>query len=186
MASRYNLPHLDIKAFASAQGYVGESGFPNNSDVRIRNEHGRRIQNELRVALDAADRTRPIDERLPAPSGTFLEVELRRGAQADILDQKPKKLRTGATKVNETNERTVALYVPDHARPVLDQILDDYLNGPLTEAGNPPKKSKVESIEAIRTARLETFGQTIRARFRPRRKRRCGGHCGVLGTARKQ
>jgi hypothetical protein len=47
--------------------------------------------------------------------------------------------------------------VPDHARPVLEQILSDYLTGQLTEKGNPPNKVKVESIEAIRTARLETF-----------------------------
>jgi hypothetical protein len=157
MPSRYNLPHIDITAFASAQGYAGE-GFPNNSAVRIRDEHGRRIQNELRVALTAADQTRPTDERLPAPTGTFLEVELRRGTPADALDLKSKDIRTGATKANETNERTVALYVPDHARPVLDQILNDYLNGPLSEVGqNPPNKTKVESIEAIRKAHLETF-----------------------------
>jgi len=59
--------------------------------------------------------------------------------------------------MSDTNDRTIALYVPDHARPALDEILNDYLNGQLTEAGNPPYRTKVESIEAVRTARLETF-----------------------------
>jgi hypothetical protein len=157
MPSRYNLPHIDIATFVLPQDYAGEGGF-NNSAVRIRDEHGRRIQNELSVALAAADQTRPIDQRLEPPTGAFVEVELRRGTQADALDMKSKDIRTGAAKADETNERTIALYVPDHARPVLDQILNDYLTGPLLgDAQNPPNKKKVESIEAIRTARLETF-----------------------------
>jgi hypothetical protein len=156
MPSRYNLPHIDITSFATTQDYAGEGAF-NNSAVRIRDEHGRRIQNELRVAFAAADQTRPADPRLEAPTGTFVEVALRRGTPADSLDMKTEQIRAGATKSDDT-ERTIALYVPDHARPVLEQILSDYLTGPLTKIGrNPPNKGKVESIEAIRTARLATF-----------------------------
>ena len=156
MASRFNLPHIDITAFASSQDYAGSSS-GGSSAVRIRDEHGKRIQNELRVALTAADQVRPTDERLEPPTGAYIEVELRRGTRADALDLKGEDIRAGATKVTEANDRTIALYVPDHARPVLEQILDDYLNGPLSKKGNPPQKAKVESIEAIRTARLETF-----------------------------
>ncbi|MFH1346486.1 MAG: peptidase S8 family protein, partial [Pseudomonadota bacterium] len=157
MASRFNLPHIDIAAFASTQDYAGSGAF-GSSAVRIRDEHGRRIQNELRVALTAADQIRPTDERLEPPTGAYVEVELRRGTRADALDLKGEDIRAGATKTTEANDRTIALYVPDHARPVLEQILDDYLNGPLSRKGkNPPNRSKVESIEAIRTARLETF-----------------------------
>jgi hypothetical protein len=98
------------------------------------------------------------DARLPAPPGTYLEVELRRGTAGDKLDLKNDGIRTGATKADENNVRTIALFVPNHARPVLEQIIDDYLNGPLTErAGNPPNKGKVESIERIRRARIETL-----------------------------
>jgi hypothetical protein len=61
-------------------------------------------------------------------------------------------------KSDELNDRTIALYVPDHARAAFEKILDDYLNGELTpDAGNPPNKTKVEAIEAIRVARLETL-----------------------------
>ncbi|MDR3526254.1 MAG: S8 family peptidase [Rhizomicrobium sp.] len=35
--------------------------------------------------------------------------------------------------------------------------MNDYLNGEVSPAGNPPYKAKVESIEAIRMARLETL-----------------------------
>jgi hypothetical protein len=123
MPSRYNLPHIEITAFGSAQAYAGE-GFPNAGAVRIRDEHGKRLQHELRVALTAADETRPADERLAPPTGTFLEVELRRGTPADALDMKTRGIRTGAAKV--------------------------------------------------------------RGRFRPMRKRRFGGRCGVTGTARRR
>ncbi len=156
MPSRYNLPHFDITAFVSTHEYVGEGG-GRPSAVRERAAHGQRIQNELRVALEAADRNKPTDERLATPTGTFLEVELRRGTAPDLLDMKTQDIRAGAAKTTETSDRTIALYVPDHARPVLEHILSDYLHGHLTKAGNPPNKDKVESIEAIRTARLETF-----------------------------
>jgi hypothetical protein len=156
MASRFNLPHIEITAFVSTSEYVGEQGF-GSSAVRERAAHGQKIQNELRVALAAADATKPNDERLEPATGTFVEVELRRGAPADSLDMKKQNIRAGAAKTTEANDRTIALYVPDHARPVLEQILSDYLTGQLTDKGNPPNKVKVESIEAIRTARLETF-----------------------------
>jgi hypothetical protein len=55
------------------------------------------------------------------------------------------------------NARTLALFVRDEARIVLRQILDDYLNGNLTDVGNPPNKTTVEPIEAFRRARLETL-----------------------------
>src|ERR1019366_6164731 len=156
MPSRYNFPHIDITAFVSTQEYVGEQGF-GSSAVRERAAHGQRVQNELRVALAAADQTMPTDERLTPPTGTFVEVELRRGTPADALDMKTQHIRSGAAKTTNANDRTIALYVPDHARPVLEEILNDYLNGQLTDRGTPPNKAKVESIEAIRTARLETF-----------------------------
>jgi hypothetical protein len=156
MPSRYNLPHIDITRFATSQEYVGEQSF-GSSAVRERAVHGQKIQNELQAAWAAADRTEPTDARLEPPTGTFVEVELRRGTPADTLDRKSADIRTGAVKANDANERTIALYVPDHARPVLERILDDYLHGELTEGGNPPNKTTVEAIEAIRTARLETF-----------------------------
>ena len=110
MPSGYNLPHIDITGLGSAQTYAGE-GFPNNSAVRIRDEHGRQIQNELEFAFAAADRTRPTDERLDAPTGAFLKVRVAPGRlPADTLDLKSQDIRTGATKANEANERTVALY----------------------------------------------------------------------------
>lgn len=156
MPSRYNLPHIDISAFVSTHEYVGE-GSGGSSAARERVAHGQRLQNELRVAWGAADQNRPADERLETPTGTFLEVELRPGTPPDKLDMKRQHIRTGAAKTTDTNGRTIALYVPDHARPVLEHILDDYLSGPLPRSGDPPNKTKVESIEAIRTARLETF-----------------------------
>jgi hypothetical protein len=41
----------------------------------------------------------------------------------------------GASKVDAANRRTISLYVPDHARPAFEQILDEYLNGELTPIG---------------------------------------------------
>jgi hypothetical protein len=157
MPTRFTLPHIDIGSFASTQRYQGSSS-GSTSAPRLRAEHGRRLQNELTAALRLVDEFRPTDERLDPPAGTFLEVELRRGVKPDALDMKTEGIKSGAAKATENNDRTVALYVPDTARPALETIINDYLNGPLTQRGqNPPNKAKVEAIEAFRAARLETF-----------------------------
>jgi hypothetical protein len=156
MPSRFALPHIDIGRFVESQTYLGSSSGGAGS-IRVREEHGRRLQNELNAALRLADDLRPQDPRLDAPTGTFLEVELARRSKADLLDQKREGLKSGAAKADERNAKTVALYVPDHGRAALQRILDDYLNGPLTERGRAPNATKVEAIEAFRRARLETF-----------------------------
>ena len=155
MASRFSLPHIDISGFRSSSPYQG-SGSPIDGAVRIRAEHGRRLQNELNAALAAADAERPADDRLPLATGTYLEVELQRGTKPDILARKREGIRPAAVKTNENNGRTVALYVPDGARAALQEILADYTEGPLSRRGNPPRDSTVGPIEAFRRARLET------------------------------
>lgn len=157
MPSRFNLPHLDLSAFASLQPYMGVGSGGGGSAVRIREEHGRRLQNELTTALALADEVRPSDDRLDAPSGVYLEVELRPGTKPDALDRKRAHVRSGAAKTQDNGYRTIALFVPDHARPILDRILSDYLNGPLGKSRKPPHSDKVEAVEAIRRARLETL-----------------------------
>ena len=157
MASRFTLPHIDIASFISTQTYQG-SGSGGSSTARIRAEHGRRIQNELRAALVLADAMRSSDERIAPATGVPLEILLQRGSDADILDQKRQGILTGSAKLVANGDLTIALYVPDIARPVLDRIVDDYLNGPLTlRAQQPQNRIKVEAIEAVRIARLETF-----------------------------
>jgi hypothetical protein len=141
MPSRFTLPHLDISARVATQDYAGD-GSRNTGAVRIREEHGRRVQNELRVALEAADQSRPVDERLPAPMGAYVEVELRRGTAVDKVELKSEGIRAGAAKATDGNTRTIALYVPDHARPILEQILDEYLNGDLTPQRQKPTKQE--------------------------------------------
>jgi hypothetical protein len=157
MASRFTLPHINITASVAVSDYSGR-GSPGNPAVRIREEHGARIQNELNVALAAADQLRTTDERLEPATGAYIEVELRRGTPADSLDMKTQGIRAGAVKTANANRRTIALYVPDHARPAFEQILNEYLNGALLEdSQNPPNKTKVEAIEAIRTVRIATL-----------------------------
>lgn len=161
MPSRYDRPHIDITHVGASQVYAGDSGFGNPVD-RIRAEHGRRIQDELNIAF-AARPDLPADNRLPAPAGTYVEVELARGAPADTLDMKSQGIRSSAAKKDAADRTTIALYVPDHARPVLEQILSDYLDGPVSERGNPPNKKRVESIETIRVARIRTLWTDARA-----------------------
>lgn len=112
----------------------------------------------MQAAFIAADAVRPQDERLEPPQGIFLEVDLRRSSNPETtLERKSDKIRPGAVSTTENQEVRVALFVPDDARPVLQSILDEYLNGDLNKRGEPPKKDKIEPIEAIRRARLETF-----------------------------
>ncbi|HWD25662.1 MAG TPA: S8 family peptidase [Rhizomicrobium sp.] len=154
MASRFTLPHIEITRFAASQEYSGASSF-GNPGTRIRDEHGRRLQAEFTAAIALADQSRPQDPRVPAATGVLLEVDLRRNTPADHLETKD--IKVSAAKANDRNDRTVAVFIPDGARAAFEKILDDYLNGPLTEkAQNPPYKAKVEAIDAFRTARLET------------------------------
>jgi hypothetical protein len=156
MSSRFTLPHIEITRFRSNQQYAGV-GTGGSSAVRIREEHGRRLQGELEASFKLAEELRPKDERLPPATTSVIEVELRRGTDPEKLDRKTADIRAGAAKANERDDRTIALFVPDGSKEVLAKILDDYVNGPLTaEAGNPPNKSLVEAIEAFRVARLET------------------------------
>ncbi len=157
MASRFNLPHIDISAFVDSSSYSG-SGGGGDGAARVRKEHGRRLQNELEAAIALSDEQRPTDERFDDPEGIYLEVELRRGTKADILERKNAGISPRAVKAGDNNERTVALYVPDGAREVLKKVIEDYTSGPRTKKGNnPPNKGTVGPIEAFRQARLETF-----------------------------
>lgn len=155
MPSRYNLPHIDIARFASEHDYLGDGAFGDPA-ARDRAEHGRRLQGELDAALAMADQTRPTDDRLPPITGTRIEVELRRGTDPEVLNLKTQGIRAGASKFTANNDRTIALYVPDEARPALAAILNDYLTGEVSDkTGNPPQSGKVEAIEAFRQLRLE-------------------------------
>jgi len=159
MPTRFNLPHIDIadrrinRPYQAPRENRGGGGAP-----RIRGEHGARLQAQLAASFQAADLVRPTDDRLPEPpQGVYLEVELKRSAKPDNLEKKKPGIKPGAVQLEEDEKTTVALYVPDDARPVLERILEEYRAGELTEKGEPPGKSFVEPIEAIRQARLETF-----------------------------
>lgn len=155
MPTRFNLPHIDISAFVSSSGYLGQ-GSGGSSAVRVRAEHGARLQNELSAAFAAMDADRFADERLLPTNGSYVEVELRRGGDPDGLARKKQGIKSTAVK-DGSDGRLVALYVPDHARGALESILADYMKGPLTKKGKPPKQASVEPVEAFRRARLETL-----------------------------
>lgn len=100
---------------------------------------------------------RPTDDRLPPATTTILEVELRRGTNPEILQKKKLRLRAGASKLDEREARTVALFLPDASREALAAILEEYRTGELTKVGqNPPNKALVEAIQAFRIAQLAT------------------------------
>jgi len=156
MVSRFTLPHIDISALHSSNEYTGSST-GGSSVPRIRAEHGAKLLNELNLALEAVDEVRGRDDRLETAPGGFIEVELRRGTNPTVLERRTAGIRPGAVK-DTGNARTVALYVPDHAREAFARILQDYQNGPLTQRGqNPPNAQRVEPIEAFRRAHLNTF-----------------------------
>jgi len=140
MPSRYNLPHIDIARFASEYDYSGDGGFGDPA-ARDRAEHGRRLQGELDAALAMADHTRPTDDRLPPATGTRIEVELRRGTDPEVLNLKTQGIRAGASKFTANNDRTIALYVPDQARPALAANPQRLPNRPgLRQDGQSPAK----------------------------------------------
>ncbi|MBZ9776941.1 S8 family peptidase [Mesorhizobium sp. CO1-1-8] len=156
MPTRFTLPHIDISALHISSEYTGSST-GGSSNPRIRAEHAAKLINELNAAFVAMEESRGHDERLETPAGGFVEVELKRGTNPTVLERKTEGIKPGAVKDTD-NSRTVALFVPDHAREALTQILQDYRDGPLTEiAQKPPNASRVEPIEAFRRAHLGTF-----------------------------
>ncbi|OYW62494.1 S8 family peptidase [Bosea sp. (in: a-proteobacteria)] len=155
MASRFSLPHIDISKFRSSGEYTGQ-GSGGSSAVRIREEHGAKLLHELEAAFAAADASRLTDARLPDPTGSYIEVELLRGTDAYDLERKTEGIRPRAVK-EHAGGRSVALFVPDHARIALQQILEDYRAGPLSARGKAPRESIVGPIEAFRRARLEVL-----------------------------
>ena len=156
MATRFTLPHIDISAFVTSVDYSGQGG-GGSSAARIRQEHGSRLLNELNAAFEAADAARVLDDRLPPPTGSYVEVELRRGPIPAGLDRKTQGIKPTAVQDSAVG-RLVALFVPDHARVALAAILEDYRAGQLTPKGQqPPNAATVAPIEAFRRARLETL-----------------------------
>src|SRR5689334_7360411 len=119
MATRFNLPHVDISNRAVVRPYQApQESRGGGSAPRIREEHGNRLQAQLAAAFAAGDIQRPIDNRLEPAGGVYLEVEIR-GAKADILEKKRPGLKPGASRIESNDSTTVALFVPDAARPVL-------------------------------------------------------------------
>jgi hypothetical protein len=94
MPSRFTLPHIEITRFKSQHEYAGVGAGGGSSAVRIREEHGRRLQGELDAALQLAEELRPKDDRLPAPTTSIIEVELRRGTDPEKLDRKTADIRS--------------------------------------------------------------------------------------------
>lgn len=155
----FDKPHINISHRVRTAPYQApRRNMGGGSAPRVRQEHGARILAEMRAAFAESEATRPHDERLESTSGVFVEVELRPGTNPEnTLDRKRDGVRTGAVQRTEDNDIKVALFVPDGARPVLEQILDEYRTGNLNAKNEPPKKDKIEPIEAIRRIRFETF-----------------------------
>ena len=151
----FNLTHIDIAARRDSQEYLAPSSNASGSP-RERAEHGRRLQGELEAALEMADALRSEDPLLPAADGSFIEAILARRVPTDKLDMKSEGIRSGAAKTEQNDNRSVILFVPDEAKPVLQQIVSDYL-AKNTPAGKPANSAKVEAIESFRVARLQRF-----------------------------
>lgn len=155
----FNKPHIDISQRVVKRSYQApRRNMGGGSAPRIREKHGARILAEMRSAFTDAESTIPSDDRLEEPSGVFVEVDLRKGANPEaVLERKKDNVRTAASQKIDDEQTRVALFVPDDAREVVESIIDEYTSGPLTAKGRPQRKDKVEPIEAIRPARLETF-----------------------------
>lgn len=159
MPSDYSRPHLDIGLRKEITAYTSPNrGGGANAERVAREQHGARVQAEFNAALAIMDAKEPRStEELQAEPGQFLEIKLQNGHQADDLERKNDGIRPAASNHEEDNSVTLALYIPDTARPLFQAVLDDYTSGPLTARGNPQKATFVEAIESIRQARLETF-----------------------------
>lgn len=158
MPTLFTLPHINLASrvtrrdFAAPQLKQGGGGIP-----RDRRGHGERLRGELKTAFQSSDDRRPTDVRLDVIDWAYLEVEITRGTPADALERKTDNISTGATKIEANDNKTIALFVPDHSREIFEQILEDYATGELTPAGKPRRESQVAPIESIRAATFNTY-----------------------------
>lgn len=155
----YDLPHIDIsdrrlrRDYQDIQRDMSRVGAP-----RTREEHGARVRQQLLNVLQASDDARPQREELGPRQGTYLEVELIRGKHPEkSVERKSRGMHPGAVTLAANDAEKVVLYVPDAARPIVQQMLDNYTDGDLTGSGNPRNKDFVEPIEEIRQALLTSF-----------------------------
>lgn len=159
MASKYTLPHINIENRRERADFKSTNErFPGSLPPRDRQQHGAMLRGQFSQAATEFEHDRPRDDRVSPDAGVYLEVELRPNANPDGLERKRSHLKPASAKLGASDNRVVGLFVPEDARLVLESILTDYQSGDLTEKGqNPPYKTFVEPIEAIRKARLETF-----------------------------
>lgn len=154
----YDLPHIEFSHFSSPQNYKSHNTGPRPQYGRRRQQHGIRIANELGAAFTTADETRPtatqLPEGSPAPSGSYIRVELNEEAGHQDVERKSEKTRQSAERLLDNGARSVVLYVPDESRELLTAVVNDYSGNGLTDAGNPLQAKRVEPIESVRLANL--------------------------------
>lgn len=160
--SEHNRPHIDITALAQRRAFKSPGSNARQRALnRVRADHGLRLIAEIGNAFAAAEAgQRDLPEQptgLEPADGIFIEVELNRAAGATNLERKREGTRQAAEIVDENGVRRIALFVPDDMRDAFAQVFEDYTNGDLSEKGSPPKKTRVEPIEHIRAARLQSF-----------------------------
>lgn len=160
--SEHNRPHIDITALGQRRAFKSPGSNARQRALnRVRADHGLRLIAEIGNAFAEAEAgqrglpEQPVD--LETAGGVFIEVELNRAAGATNLERQREGTRQAAEIIDENGVRRIALFVPDDMRAAFSQVFDDYTNGELSEKGSPPKKTRVEPIEHIRAARLQSF-----------------------------
>lgn len=161
MPSKYDRAHIDLSSRASARPFTSPNRDRGGRPVdRDRGQHGRALRGQLVEAIRAFGRERPLDDRI-ANEGTFVEFELRPGTDGQDFGRKNPRIVPAIIRTNENGQgqeisRTVTLYVEQGAEHVLDQIIEQYQEGPETQSGNPPQ-AKYGKVDQIRSARFSTF-----------------------------
>ena len=157
----YEHRHIDLSGLADVRDYKSPGSTPRQRTLqRIREEHGRRVVAELNAAFNVADRGREaldLPEGAFPPDGIYIEVELAPSAGPTTLEKKREGTRQGAVTISENGARRIALFVPDDTRDVFEAVFRDYAFAHVEPGAEPPKKTRVEPIEHIRTARLQSF-----------------------------
>ncbi|MCO6388720.1 S8 family peptidase [Aliihoeflea sp. 40Bstr573] len=159
--AEYEHRHIDLSGLGVVRDYKSPGSNARQRTLqRIREEHGRRLVGELNAALQFTDQRREVldlPDGAPPPDGVYLEVELAPGVGPTTLERKRERTRQGAVTVTANGARRIALFVPDDTRDVFDAVFRDYAFTEVEDGEKIPKKSRVEPVEHVRTARLQTF-----------------------------
>lgn len=149
------LPHLIVAAPPTTERFVStmSGGGKPRLKRQDRKAHGQKLQQDL-AAVDL-----PVAPGEPRPPGMTLEFSSEPGFDLIVKSLEAERAGIQLLGVKNVGDVTVAtVYVPDGQLSFFEKRVADYLDtSKQTKTGQPQHRPLIDSVAAVRRARLESF-----------------------------